>query len=631
MKLNLFLLLIIFSITSFAQINPKTKWGDVTQAELDFKEVSFEKDAGAVILFEEGKTLIAGVFHTKVYRRIKILNERGIEAANQELIYYSENKKEHIEGLKAQTINYENGKIKTYAVDKNSIFDISINEAYSSKKFTFPNVKVGSIIEFEYDFYDNNIYLIDAWRFQHEFPTLFSQYSLSNETFREYSLLMVGEKTTKYSKNNNPKDINKWTLLNLSSFSSIPYLYNPADMSEGIIMQLQGYFADSKSAFKEIEFQQAISSWNDMTRDLKNHYNGFSNVAFGKEIAISIPDGKDEKQTLKNVHTFFKENYNWNNFYSIYPRKTNREIQDKKNGNSADLNLLLNSVLKGKGFQTDLVIISTRNNGKLIINYPYLGQFNNLINMVTLSDGSSVFMDASDMKLGLGFMPLQNYNHYGLILDAKSENFANLRQPISEFNSTQIYNYKDGKFLYTRSDKYNGFFQENTQIKLPKGQAEYSSISNALDVFMNEIKKDSKNAENNSRMERTMFESNPINDTFLGIENPLKTVVSYFKLTDVTRERALEFNFPFYYKIDVSIPIPDGFTAEIPSNFETLLGIPSNDLKYFQSAKIKENKIILHIEFIMATAAFSYHYKDVKAFFEKANQAVNMTLLLKEL
>src|SRR5690606_7915333 len=147
-----------------------------------------------------------GVTETKIYKRIKILNERGIEAANQELVYYSENKKEAIQNIKAQTLNIENGQIKSYPVDKNSIFDVNINEAYSSKKFTFPNVKVGSILEFEYDFYDNDVYLIDIWRFQHEIPTLFSQYSLTNETYREYTLLMVGEKTVKYSKNNRSEE-----------------------------------------------------------------------------------------------------------------------------------------------------------------------------------------------------------------------------------------------------------------------------------------------------------------------------------------------------------------------------------------------------------------------------------------
>lgn len=629
MKSLPFLTFLFLAIISSAQINPKTKWGDVSQAEIDFKTVSFEPEAGAVILFEEGKTMIGGVIETKIYKRIKILNERGIEAANQELVFYSENKKEAIQNIKAQTLNIENGQIKSYPVDKNSIFDVNINEAYSSKKFTFPNVKVGSILEFEYDFYDNDVYLIDIWRFQHEIPTLFSQYSLTNDTYREYTLLMVGEKTVKYSKNNNPKEISKWSLLNLPSYTSIPYLYNPADMAEGIVLQLKGYYTDSKTAFNEIVFKEAISSWGALVKELKNNYNGFTNASLGKEIATTIANGKNEVETLKNVHDYFSQNYRWNNFYAVFPRKTNREVQNGKTGNAADLNLLLNSILNGKGFKAELVAISTRDHGKLIINYPYLGQFNSIVNMVSLKDGSTVFMDAANLNTGLGFMPLYDYNHYGLILDGNGESFANVAQQVSEFNSNQIYSFKENKFLMSRSDKFNGFFLEQSKIELPKGQAEYSAVGNALDLLMNEIKKDTK-SEGDTQMERRLYESNPIGSGFITINNPLKDVVSYFKLPEETRERPLEFNFPFYYKTDVVIPVPDGYSAQIPTDFGARVEISSGELKYFQSAELKDDKVILHVEFLLTKAAFSYKYKEIKAFFEKANQAVNKSILLKK-
>lgn len=77
----------IFYIFNYGQVNPNTKWGKVTQEEVDYSQVSFAPEAGAVILYEEGKTRIENSFETKVYRRIKILNEKGLEAANQEFRY----------------------------------------------------------------------------------------------------------------------------------------------------------------------------------------------------------------------------------------------------------------------------------------------------------------------------------------------------------------------------------------------------------------------------------------------------------------------------------------------------------------------------------------------------------------
>ncbi len=629
MRTNLFFLLIIFSITSFAQLNPKTKWGDVSQAEIDYKEVSFEKDAGAVIVYEEGKAVISGSIQTHVYRRIKILNERGIEAANQQLIYYSHKAIEDIKNIKAQTINIENGKTITYPVDKNSIFDVTVNEYYNAKKFTFPNVKVGSIIEFEYIITDQNLYLVDAWRFQHEYPSLFSRYDINNEMRLDYTSLMIGEKIVQFSKGK--KDLSNWTLINVPSYISLGFLYNPKDMSERIVFQLRGYMKSQGFDGSSSSYQDVLSNWKELNEEMSNHFNSIVSNAVGKEIASSIPSGNNERETLTNVYNHFKQNYKWNNFYSIEARQTNREVQKSRAGNSTDLNLLLNSVLKSKDFKTDLVLLSTRDHGKIVTSYPYLGQFNLVINLVTLSDGSTLLLDASDLTYEVGYPPLRNFNHYGLIVDPKNERFISLHPLLSEYHSTQNYVFRDGKYMLTRNEKRNGYFKEKS-IDLPKGIEKYNPQTNALDLLTTEKKRDSKNAdENNYEMERIMSETAPINNSsFMGVENPLLPILSSFQLKEPTRERALEFNFPFYFKTDVIVEIPEGYKAEIPQDFNSHNKTKANDLVYFQSAELKDGKIIMHYEFLLQKAVYDQNYPEIKSFFEKSNQDASKAVLLKK-
>src|SRR5690606_38443234 len=223
MKTYLLLITLFLSVTLLSQLNPKTKWGDVSQAEIDYKEVAFEKDAPAVVLFEEGKSVISGSVQTRIFRRIKILNEQGIEAANQELLYYNFRGKESFGSFKAQTINIENGKPVTYAVDRNSIFDVTVNEYYNARKFTFPNVKVGSIIEFEYNFINQDLGLFEAWQFQHEYPTIYSQFEIKNEMRLDYTSLMIGEKIVQYSRGK--KDLDTWRLTNIPSFNALEFVY----------------------------------------------------------------------------------------------------------------------------------------------------------------------------------------------------------------------------------------------------------------------------------------------------------------------------------------------------------------------------------------------------------------------
>lgn len=624
----LFIILFFFTHLN-AQINPKTKWGEVSQAEIDYKQVSFEKEAPAVVLYEEGKTQIVGSFQTHFYRRIKILDEKGIDVANQEMVYYSYKSLESFGSIKAQTINIENGKTVVYPVNKNDIYDTKINDYYSSKKFTFPNVKVGSIIEFEYNFNDEKLYFIDAWRFQHEYPTLYSSYKVENSMGLDYTSLMVGDKIVEYSKNK--KDPNYWVLINLPSHTSLNFLYNPKDMSERIIFQLRGYSKSSGAFGTTSMYEDVLSDWKNLNKELEDEYKGFTSKSIGVEIAASIPNGNDQKETLKNVYNYFKQNYRWNNYYGISAKISNREIQKVKSGNSTDLNLLLNSILSAKGFKTDLILLSSRNNGKIFTSYSYLGQFNYVINLVTLDDGSSCLIDASDMSFDLGYAPLRDYNHYGLIVDSKNENFILLNQPVSEFESLQVFSLKDGKYVLTRTDKQNGYFKEENK-DLPKGISEYTAIENTVDILVNETKRDTKESDNNNfRMTRVISESGSLaNAEFIGIENPLRRIISEYKFEEKTRERALEFNFPFYYKTDAVVEIPDGYKAEVPQNFTVHNKISSNEIIYFQKAEVKEGKVILHFEFYLGKSIFTQNYAEIKSFFEKTNLDASMTVLLKK-
>ncbi len=631
-KLILFSTLFLFIIKSNGQINPKTKWGNVSQAEIDYKEVPFEKEAPAVILYEDGKTSISGTFQNYVYRRIKILNEKGIEFANQELLYYSYKNLERFVTIKAQTINIENGSVKIYPVDKNSIFDVNVNEYYSSKKFTFPNVKVGSIIEFEYSMQDDKLYLIDAWRFQHEIPTLYSNYKASNNSSLDYASLLIGDRIVKNYEKKSSNNLSEWTLTNLPSFRTLSFLYNPEDMAERIAFQLRGYYGRNGSAFGGSTYKDAIMNWKDLSKEMEDSYRTYTNESYGRNIANSIPDGKDEKETLLNIYNYFKQNYKWNHFTAIHPKISNRELDKERRGNAADLNLMLNTLLKIKGFDAKMVLLSTRNNGKIITSYPYLGQFNMVINLVTLKNGSTYLIDATDLNHDLGYMPLRNYNHFGLVVNANEEKFINLYQPVSEYHSTQTYTFKNGVVNLVRTDKKNGYLKIKNQ-ELPEGIAEYNPVENSLDLLMNEKKKETKDPDSESDYEliRTSFDSNGIlTNSFVAVENPLKSIVAQYKFEEKTRERVLEFNFPIYYKTDVIVTIPDGYSAEVLPDFKSHNEIKSKELIYLQNAEITDGKLILHVEFYMGKAIFANSYSEIKSFFEKSNLDASKTILLKK-
>ena len=210
MKFNLIIysLLLIIPSATYAQGNNKIKFGDITEKDFAPKIYSLDSNASAVVIADIGSSKIEGnskgwfslVF--KHYKRIHILNKNGYDAANISLSFYTNGSaEEELERLKAVTYNLENGKVVETKLDaKASVFKDKVSKNWLVKKFTFPNVKEGSIIEFEYTKTSDFLQNLEPWEFQGEYPRLWSEYNLALPDFFGYVFLTQGYK---------PYDINE--------------------------------------------------------------------------------------------------------------------------------------------------------------------------------------------------------------------------------------------------------------------------------------------------------------------------------------------------------------------------------------------------------------------------------------
>jgi len=625
------LLFFLITVQLMSQTSSNTRWGRVSEHEINYNQVPFEPEAAAVILYEEGETELKNSFDTKIYKRIKILNENGIEAANQIIQYYSYKNLEEIRNFRAQTINIINGETVISTVDNQSIFDQQMNDYWSVKKFTFPNVQVGSIIEFRYTLVKKNFLYIDAWRFQHEYPTLYSSYNISNQSSFDMNFWAIGEKLIEYSKNNRQRNSNRWVLTNIPSYNTIDFVYNREDVSERIALQIKELNVANKTFFDDPTRRQFINDWKSLNEMLSKTLNGYRNNSAARKEASKISDGKNQKETLSNIYNYFKDNFQWNNYIGVSPTKNNRQVIDEKSGSNADLNLLFNNILKQKDIKADLVAISGRNKGKPIPNFAYIGQFDRLINLVHLNDGGKVVIDASDLSFDMGYMPLDNFNYFGLIVEQGTESFVTLQMPISTYESQQIYNIRNNQLNLTRTDKTNGYFKENSKNELPKGMREASTINNSVNILMDEINRQSRLSDDATHeLIRTSYIANSeLTQAFLSIENPLKNILSEYTFNEAERNRALEFNFPYFIKINVVIPKIDGYEFEIPHPFNQHLESVEGKLAYYQNAEKQKDNLILSFELLLNDSVFENNYEAVKNFFEQANSHAQKAIVLK--
>lgn len=627
--LSLLLTAFLLSVQLNAQLNPNTKWGKVSQEEIDYNEVSFEKDASAVVLYETGYMNLQNPIETKVYRRIKILNEKGIEEANKKMIFQHLNKLENISGLRAQTINIENGNPVKYEVEKDQFFYHTINEAFTAVDFAFPNVKAGSIIEYEYTMTTENLRWIEAWNFQDKIPTLYSSITINPEGLSAgFATIAVGELfVKKYSKKRDGNNQYQWSLTNIPSYTKYTFSYNPKDQRERLILQLKKYYKWKDNYYNDSpELVEITTKWTDLLKEIDERQKSFNNPVFTRSLLQEIGFSNDEFTYLKNILRYFKSNYSWDRFTRTMPipEMSNRRVHKEKIGNVADLNLHLYSLLQSAGFNVDLVILSTRDHGKIITSYPYIGQFNSVINAVTLKDGRIFFIDGSDLSNETGYMPLKDYNQYGLVVDPKIEKFLNIDAPLSELYSTQSYAVVNDKLILTKTFKTNGYFTAN----LTESE---NTVSNISAISFNEKNKTQPTLiEEKYLGSKTILESDDWNRSFLTLKNPLEKILKTYRFDEQMRERQIEFDFPVYYKVQSNFKIPENYSAEIPANFQSRQETDRGSLIYFQNAEIKDGILQMTTELYIRKSIFSDQFNEIKNFFIKANSDASKEILLKK-
>ncbi|HVT83706.1 MAG TPA: DUF3857 domain-containing protein, partial [Chitinophagaceae bacterium] len=172
---SLFIALVIFTLSAAAQDQKHVnfKYGKIDAEDFNSKVYSIDSNANAIVLADVGTTEIVGnskgwfSLEFTHYRRMHILNKNGYDIANVQVDLYKDgNDEEQLDNLKAVTYNLENGKISETRLDtKGGVFKDVINKHEVVRKFTFPNIKEGSIIEYQYKVHSDFLFNLQPWEF----------------------------------------------------------------------------------------------------------------------------------------------------------------------------------------------------------------------------------------------------------------------------------------------------------------------------------------------------------------------------------------------------------------------------------------------------------------------------------
>lgn len=426
-------LVFIFLGQSNAQ---EMKYGKYSQAQLELNKVEFEPDAASVVLEENSfNQFIGAIQHSTIHRRIKILKESGKDIGNVTLSFYAGDGIQNISKLNAQTVNIENGIEKITKLGKDDFFEVAVERNYREIRFTFKDVKVGSIIEYSYLKTDKSITFLDSWVFHNSIPTLKSTYTIEVPSFLNYSFLSQGEKTQRCIYQTKFSGTYSWSVSDLSAIKPEPMMSNYQDYIEKIGFQLAGYAFSNSSTYGGggSGFKQTYTSWQELTESISEfelfvHYLK-PNAGEKSQISIFVPKGETETQKAKEIYNHITEKYSFNGEYSPFPSKNLRAMLESRAGQRADINLTLLAYLRNNGLEAYPVLISSKGNGRSqLVDTPFLDQFNELI-IYTKVDDKEYFLDATNSARPFDYLPLAHHVSNGYIMKEKDSGLIPIQLP----------------------------------------------------------------------------------------------------------------------------------------------------------------------------------------------------------
>ncbi len=640
------LLVIVFlAISNSLYSQKKLKWGKVSKEDISITECSFDKDAPAVVLHSKGNLSFSGYqVLIKKHFRIKILNENGLDYANREIIFYTKDDLESISSFKAQTINInESGKKETIKVEKSQIFETKLDNDYKKISFTFPAVKVGSIIEYKYTVASKSITFLDAWVFQDEIPTLRSEFEavITDDLGLDYSILYVGKRLlNKYSS----LATSKWSLENIPGFYDENYVYSWKDNAEIIRFQLTGY--RKKSATHAMDgswtYEKFSASWDKFTNDIltSTSYQAFLNLNklkvsnINKEL-ISESDTKTERVT--KIYNLVSQDYSWNGVYSMFPKENFAKFIKSKNGNSAEINLLLVALLQDAGLTAYPMILSTKSHGKISKEYPMFTLFNHVI--CALEIGSyTLLLDATNPYRPYTLLAIEDLNFWGFVLKQRKPEWKKIEIPKQTTRNIggKIDYTNEGKTYYEYQIEYDGYFAVDKRRDYFNNKENF--FLEDLDIQTSDLLLDSFKIENKFSFEKPFIitvyfhsENNPFSEgKELVYLEPFP--IKHFEENPFKADKRfspIDLAYTFSDNISLKIYYPDNYKVEASpkSSHKTLI----NNTKYTYYALPIDNYLKMESKLVVdETIFFIDEYKEIRSFFSEIINKPNEQIVLKK-
>ncbi len=648
------------------------KYGKIDSLNLEMQSYDKDTSVSAMVIGDIGSVRFIynndNGFNIEFNRhtRIKIFKKEGYSFADQMIELYSHNRiKEDVGILKAATYNLEGKKVVSSKMSKkSSVFRDEINEYWNSVKFTLPDVKEGSIIEFEYTIRSNSISSLPTWYFQETIPVLWSEYNVEAPEYFVYKQIgsgyeplqissqtsgtgsitityggeigLMGNKSEVYTKTEKFRT-NKYRMV---AFDVPPFIEEPMlTTKENYISKVK--FELARTEFPGQSLKLYTETWESINLRLIEH-SRFGNQLDGglflnKPLESINSTFDDPVEKMVAIHKYIQDNMKWDGFYSMYSSSL-RSAYNEKSGTIGDINLMLVLMLKKAGFETYPVALSTRSNGFINKLFPSLSSVNYVIAMVK-HEGSTYLLDASDPYCTVNMLPTRCLNGEGLIVENDKSDWVDLN-PSKSMDSETVMSLetdREGDFIGTIvvTDKDYAASNMREEIEDEKSEDDYIESFENNNEGLEVLDYRFDNLEDLYKPFRASYEVkiSGISDRAgdLIYINPMffdRMKSNIFRIEE--RKYPIDFGSPVHEVFKLILKVPEGFYVdELPESTEFDFG--NNRLVF--SYRIEENEGVISLvnEIHINDILFLYNdYKGLKEFFNKIVEKHSEMIVLKK-
>jgi hypothetical protein len=625
---------------------PSLKWGEVSIEDLKMTTYALDTTENEILLlnyseisrgFYEGNY---GVFYDYHYR-IKVMEKSKYSGGEIELTSDNYNQ---IVRIKAQTINYADGAIERVKVKE--ILNDDQGRGYILYRFSFPELKNGSVLEYKYRIFCSNPVLIESVYFQSVVPVVWGELRFFEMNELEYKIVPLGGKYEYFYEGKEKKEANsfhdggteyRWVMKNLPAVDYEDYISSIDNSLRRMAIQLHAYeFEEGKQyVFKDWDaFCERYYNDGDVMQQVDNPKNVKKLL---KDIKKPLAVLKTDKEKMIYIFDYVEESMNWNGSYNIYATGDLKKAYEYRSGSSSDINFLVMAALRNSGIKAYPILISTREKGRLYKDYPLAKQFEHVI--VQAEIGNEVYrFDATYDETPYNLMPYPNLNYDGLLIkNGKGEWIDMVAELATKTVQVEMEISEEGgmsgTFEYIR-DAYRAFEvrQDVDELGIEKYTERYFSDffpeSKVTNLTFDNLEDDAKkltekmdfSAENVCQMSGDLMYF----DLLMGLG------FSESMFREQKRTQPVEITYPLVDSYTFKIKIPKGYEAEeLPSDLD--ISLPDGAAKYTFTIEAKDGYLIYnaHLELIKVYYEVS-EFSALRDFMDKVVEKQTSQVVMKK-